>query len=464
MSKYKVCLIVDNPLRDLDGIVLTARALADEGIEVYLVPYHLKFEVFLICPDYILVNYVRNANRPFLENCRKFGMLIGVLDTEGGILRDWEIGYSVINKLIHLADGYFTWGKKQYEMLELSAKKHNVLLLETGCPRYDFCASPWKETLPQPVGIEKGFILLNTNFSFSNSRFQGKEKELQTLIVEGYSREYAENLWEAIDSALNQSIAIYKKLAEKYSDQTFVLRPHPFEGIEIYKKRLGHLKNFHIRQEGTVFHWLHSASLMLHYNCATSLDSFMMGVDPVQLSFIDTNLTQLPDTHAVSICVKSFEELENIIDSTLAGKMPPVSSEILKARENLINGYFHALDGKASKRVSDAIINQLEDKGKRQTATYFEKFQAMVLFQLMNGDIKRSVINLVLLLFGTRAFKSIKKVITGKGKTGKEFYPDEIQKMLDKFPAANRLGASWGDGKADGRNRMYSILVRPDEK
>src|SRR5688572_5295898 len=81
----RIALVVDNPLRDLPGMVLTAWKLAQSGALVFLVPMNLQREMWALAPDFILLNYLRaNNERPI----RKFiagGFRIGVLDTEGGV-------------------------------------------------------------------------------------------------------------------------------------------------------------------------------------------------------------------------------------------------------------------------------------------------------------------------------------------------------------------------------------------
>src|SRR5262245_63028545 len=84
MREARVALIVDNPLRDLDGLVLLAYQLAQRGHTAFLVPmYDQVYDVFRLRPDVVLVNYVRANNRDLVRLYRRRGMRVGVLDTEG---------------------------------------------------------------------------------------------------------------------------------------------------------------------------------------------------------------------------------------------------------------------------------------------------------------------------------------------------------------------------------------------
>ena len=59
----RVGLIVDSPLRDLQGTVLIARELVDRGLEAILVPmYQQGVDVPLLKLDALLLNYARLNN------------------------------------------------------------------------------------------------------------------------------------------------------------------------------------------------------------------------------------------------------------------------------------------------------------------------------------------------------------------------------------------------------------------
>src|SRR3979411_3101357 len=79
-----VCLIVDNPLRDLEGLVLLGRELATRGVKVTLVPmYEQGFDVPALQPDLVLLNYTRPNNADLIKAYKRAGILVGILDTEG---------------------------------------------------------------------------------------------------------------------------------------------------------------------------------------------------------------------------------------------------------------------------------------------------------------------------------------------------------------------------------------------
>jgi hypothetical protein len=62
-NKYRIALVVDNPMRDLPGLVLVASELAKRNTIPVLVPFNLcPKELYFLAPDFVLLNYLRATN------------------------------------------------------------------------------------------------------------------------------------------------------------------------------------------------------------------------------------------------------------------------------------------------------------------------------------------------------------------------------------------------------------------
>src|SRR5438552_18806533 len=111
-------LIVDNPKRDLDGLVLVSRELAIRGTSSALVPmYQQGVEITLLGLNAVVINYARPNNRALIEGYKAMGLSVFVLDTEGGVLSRSGSDYPATwaprfreSELGPLIDGYFFWG------------------------------------------------------------------------------------------------------------------------------------------------------------------------------------------------------------------------------------------------------------------------------------------------------------------------------------------------------------------
>ena len=59
-TKPRIALLVDNPYRDLPGLVLVAWRLCQNSATCYLVPMNLqRGELWPLVPDFVLLNHFR---------------------------------------------------------------------------------------------------------------------------------------------------------------------------------------------------------------------------------------------------------------------------------------------------------------------------------------------------------------------------------------------------------------------
>src|SRR6185312_721386 len=152
-DKLHVCLIVDNPLRDLEGLVLLGRELAARDVRVTLVPmYDQGSDVPALRPDLVLLNYTRPNNADLIKAYKRKGILVGVLDTEGIGGKNADQFAEMVKSAgcTDIVDLYCVWGHAQHEAFLKRGTVAADLLHATGCPRYDFCAEPWRGALPKP--------------------------------------------------------------------------------------------------------------------------------------------------------------------------------------------------------------------------------------------------------------------------------------------------------------------------
>ncbi|MET0710651.1 MAG: surface carbohydrate biosynthesis protein, partial [Tardiphaga sp.] len=231
-DKPHVCLIVDNPLRDLEGLVLLGRQLAAKGATATLVPmYEQGFDVPALRPDMVLVNYTRPNNADLIKSYKRAGILVGVLDTEGIGGKNPDQFAEMVKSVgcTDLVDLYCVWGRAQHAAFLRRGTVPAAQLHATGCPRYDFCAEPWRAALPTP-SIEPGYVLINTNFPVANPRFSDSSSaEEDSMVQAGFSREFARQFVVDAGKAYQSVVETSIRLAKHFKDVQFVLRPHPFE-------------------------------------------------------------------------------------------------------------------------------------------------------------------------------------------------------------------------------------------
>lgn len=357
MKRPRVCLIVDNPLRDLDGLVLLGWQLARRGVDAWLVPmYEQSFDVRAVDADLVLVNYVRANNLDHVMAYRCEGIRVGVLDTEGvGGKTPAEFASMVAASGGAAAvDLYCVWGVAQQQALVEVGVVPEDRVQVTGCPRYDYCAPPWKNALPLPAEAP-GYVLFNTNFPIINPRFSdGADDEMTNAVKAGFSREFAESYVRDARVAHAGVLALMETILTRWPGQRFILRPHPFESHECYRPLERHA-NFALRQEGTSVEWLNQARALLHLNCSTAVEAAMLGKPALSPAWLDTPALHVPGPSSVSQLAPSPEALINVLNKILHEASPVDKRETSQSLEAL----YHQIDGHAAERVAHAIVDTL---------------------------------------------------------------------------------------------------------
>ena len=231
----KLCLVLDNPGRDLLGMGLLSYQLARRGVQVTVVPMYDQLpHVVRERPDLIVVNYARKANRKLLDRYKRLGIRVVVLDTEGGILR------SEYRELLNIVlesgaapaiDDYFLWGQRQYQAFYQQFGEARPHLHLTGCPRFDLYSIEWSGLIPDPPSGDCDYVLFATSFPLNNPRFTTPEQELRNVQeTMGLDEETMRKAMQAADRALEGFLSLVRTSCTMFSDVRFVLRPHPFEG------------------------------------------------------------------------------------------------------------------------------------------------------------------------------------------------------------------------------------------
>jgi surface carbohydrate biosynthesis protein len=452
LDKPHVCLIVDNPLRDLEGLVLLGRQLAARGATATLVPmYEQGFDVPALRPDLVLVNYTRPNNADLIKSYKRAGILVGVLDTEGIGGKNPDQFAKMVKGVgcADLVDLYCVWGQAQHAAFLRHSTVPAALLHVTGCPRYDFCAAPWRSALPKP-SIEPGYVLINTNFPVANPRFSdGPSNEEEAMVQAGFSREFARQFIIDAGKAYRCVLETSIRLASHFKEVQFVLRPHPFENIGSYDP-LAKLPNFHVRQDGTSLEWISCARLLVHQNCSTAIEATMLKVEPLSMEWFNTPSLRLDAATLVSRGAGSESDLIELVQQGLDGQLPPVGDETEQFRSEIISDLFTAIDGGGSSRVTQVILDACAAarSGKRSTPT----LERLSLRGVAAETVRRTL--------GYKASAALRRSYSApdneRRRLGKAFTPEMVNSVLRRICAASGDGRNFVAERVTGNSRRMS--------
>ncbi len=427
--RSKVVLIVDNPIRDLEGMVLVAHSLVLGGVDVFLISMNEIYlnnarDIWQISPDFILVNYIRNNNKKFIERFLNANIKIGLLDTEGGVLPNLQVYKNLIiddKNILSKIQVYFSWGSKLAKYLIESSIFSDQQIVVSGSPRFDFYSQDFLK-FHRPLKIffnnENPIILINCNFPIANPKFQTKEQEKLFLVnVLKFPISQVEQMIMYQEKALNEFIDLTKKLSIFFPDLNFLIRPHPFECEIQYQSKLTNFSNVFISKEGPVINQILTSKCIIHRGCSTALEAQLMGKPAISVRWVEMHSEQ-PLPESVSLKVDNFNELTKLIHSILQNEVVN-DKEILSNLRNIETDWFYKFDGMAHKRVSNSILNLIERKDHLN-----RKIIAKYLRKSIHYSLKERCRGLVLLVLG---------ISEGSSFSNRKFYKADKLSFNDKF-------------------------------
>jgi surface carbohydrate biosynthesis protein len=370
----KIGLILDNPRRDLGGIALLTYQFLKRGHEVFVIPmYDQGYDVPLLGLDVVIVNYARTSNLDFLKSYKEMGITVIVLDTEGGIFPEkgdgspefWAKRFRSIGASDYV-DYYLFWGERTYDAFREHSGMDEARMMITGCPRYDLCHLKWRRVLHYP---RSGHILINLNFPSINPwwgraeylkaerkiLFHSAFKEISNVAkIVNVDVNRALPLEQERMRVLNEYVRVIDEIAARNPEKNFIVRPHPFENMEIYKEVFADRLNVTVDSFGEVTHVISHAEFVIHLNCSTSVETRLLGKLPVSLEFLNSDLLRvnirLPSQ--ISYPVRSLEELDAVIKNQNRDANDQLTDENV---HDYVRPWFFECDGKAGERVASVV-------------------------------------------------------------------------------------------------------------
>lgn len=351
-----VGLVIDNPERDLEGLVLLGAHLVKMGFSVLLIPfYKQRYVAKTEKIDVLVLNYLRPNNLDVFFEYKRQAIKVAVLDSEGNSRQsvDKFADFVLTTNATHLLDLYMFWGVAQMQAVHTKTSLLPRKTIVTGCPRYDFFAKPWNKCFEFQKS-ERDFILINTNFPLVNPKFStGRNSEYKTLIRNGIEPSYALATQDECMSAYQGMKKLITTLAEAFPDQTFVIRPHPFEAVSGYRN-LNRFGNIKVIQSASANSWIKMCKCLIHLNCTTAIEASLMGKLVLSPGWLNNQKIFRSLPQALSHVALHAEEIIEILRSQSKQKSLNKNLSARSVRKKIKN-YFHKIDGNAAKRAAIEI-------------------------------------------------------------------------------------------------------------
>jgi surface carbohydrate biosynthesis protein len=334
---------VENQVRELDPKLLLACVAARRGFSSVIGSRReMEMRIDSFPRSIYLSKSMTVRSLLFFWVAAKFGHDIITWDEEALVHLPPETYFSrrlhpsAIRYISHL----FAWGEENAELWrQYPHLPPGIPIHVTGNPRSDMLRPELHGYYADEIAtIRKefgDFILVNTNFNHVNAfgadmnLFKPVKRPGQRprfgRAARGMSREYAEGLRDHKLAVFEDFQRMIPELEHRFPDYTIVVRPHPTESHDAYRRIAEKCDRVRVTNDGNVVPWLLTAKALIHNGCTTGVEAFIMGVPAISYratpnDTYDNGFYRLPN--ALSQQCFSFgelcETLRRFLDGSLA--------------------------------------------------------------------------------------------------------------------------------------------------
>ncbi len=316
---YRPLIIpIETQVRELDAKLLLACVAAEEGFTSYFGSQTQIHKKAAALPRGIYLSKdVRSSKVRIFEILKLLGHDIMAWDEEG-LVRYPSNHYfktRVAPKALHQVSMMFAWGADDAEMLRNYHDYNGIPIHETGNPRIDMLRRElrtfYREDADELVKRFGRFALINTNFGHANHFLPKKTQTSPDNQMNGQdgSGNWDDDLPPYRNKLFNLFQEMTAHLGNAFPDKTIIVRPHPSESPEVWRRAAEGCDNVHVVYEGNVLPWLLACDVLVHNGCTTAVEAFLLDRPSVAYKPIvsDRFDRHLPDS--LSFPAYNLEEL-----------------------------------------------------------------------------------------------------------------------------------------------------------
>ena len=426
----KISIIVDNPQRDLAGYAYLSEELVKNNFLVFLTPMYNFHEVFLINPDLVILNHARKEKLHssgvdlIIKYCSLSNIKIVIIDSEGGLFKNNFVNKykKFINESGNKIDKYFLWGSNKISLVN---KKNKDKYIVAGHPRFDlFFLRNYNNKFLKEFD-KKNYILVNSSFPRLNP-IEGDIIGLKELKKYKNSKLfYNQKLY------FDKFLKFLKSFSELNKNINFILRPHPFESLETYRKEFANYSNIEVLNKGDIFFYLKKCKFVINHNCQTSLDAILAGKNCI--NFSNYELTKgLSVLDKICKRVENEYQLKNVVNKFLTKN----NVNGLQKKRQLVAKYYNNV----AQLSSPQIIRHIELLFSKPTNNYAFKSSILGIVQICikNRSFLEVIKFIIKLFLGTQFFFTIRSFFGNQMYKRKYFDLNNVLELV-RFVNMNKL-------------------------
>lgn len=348
--------------REFDSKLLLACILAERGWQAIVGSRnHIHLALGRLPRSVYLGKDVRHSSRQIVRILKRLGHVFIAQDEEAQFYfsRERYRNARVHPEVLQAAKCLLAWGPDNALAWQEAPTYKGAAIHLTGNGRIDLMRPELRilhESKAKELREKFGcFILVNTNFSSLNHYYTNL-----TALAPPEELGKKENAWEAGLSRHRYTIfraflALLPRLAARFPETTFILRPHPGENHQTWIDAAQGAKNVHVSHEGSVIPWILASQALIHNSCTTGLEAYILDSRPIAYQPAISEAYDLHLPNALSSPIHDEAALFDLVDAIIHKTFDQKSLHTPE-RETLLANHISAIHGPlASERIADAM-------------------------------------------------------------------------------------------------------------
>jgi len=227
-------------------------------------------------------------------------------------------------------DRYYLIGDSAYNASLNVLKNLSSNIIKSGWPSIDLYRDDFRFFYDSKVNeIKKkygDFILFSSAFGFNS----------QKMINDFYEVKKNSN-WESVRSDLNEvmdfassslvefklNIDILKKIDQDKTCPQIIIRPHPAEDHNEWKKISKCFSRIKVIYEGSIIPWIYACRALLHRGCASSVQAYMAGI-PTAYPILKKDCIKKAFPYKISEHLYNLEDIVNFCKKNINVNSVPI--------------------------------------------------------------------------------------------------------------------------------------------
>lgn len=309
-----IYIAVEEKKREFYAKLLLGFESALKGNQVYIGNIMPLCEKGIFEPGIIHLKSITPSNKRIaqMKILKRFGFIITSLDEEVGVIHQGDdyLDQRYGDKTVNLIDKLFVHGNYDYKNLIRKFYKYKKKIVISGNPRFDFWRNDFKKFFYKDNKKKKrNYLLLSSNLNYIFS-YKSIEDSVLMMKKGGYFKrglllKDVKNVRKESQKVLKKIVEFINIINENFKNIHIVLRPHPTENPDKWKKYIGYKKNIKIINSGNLGDWISNALCVVHSGCTSGLEAAVRGKSTISITPKDIKYkyhgAKIPDMVSIKV-------------------------------------------------------------------------------------------------------------------------------------------------------------------